>query len=30
MAEHMKHQHPDFVADGGAKIVPLKRRAGSQ
>jgi hypothetical protein len=27
MAEHMKHQHPSFVADGGAKVVPIKRRA---
>jgi hypothetical protein len=27
MAEHMKHQHPQFVADEGAKIVPIKRRA---
>jgi hypothetical protein len=26
MAEHMKHQHPGFVADGGAKIVPIKRQ----
>lgn len=25
MAEHMKHQHPGFVADGGAKVVPIKR-----
>lgn len=25
MAEHMKHQHPEFVADGGAKVVPIKR-----
>lgn len=25
MAEHMKHQHPEFVADTGAKVVPLKR-----
>ena len=25
MAEHMKHQHPQFVAEGGAKVVPLKR-----
>ena len=25
MAEHMKHQHPDFVADSGAKVVPMKR-----
>lgn len=25
MAEHMKHQHPTFVADGGAKVVPIKR-----
>lgn len=24
MAEHMKKQHPKFVADGGAKVVPLK------
>jgi hypothetical protein len=27
MAEHMKHQHPQFVADGGAKVVPIKRVA---
>jgi hypothetical protein len=27
MAEHMKHQHPDFVVEGGAKIVPIKRNA---
>jgi hypothetical protein len=27
MAEHMKHQHPEFVADGGAKVVPIKRKA---
>jgi len=27
MAEHMKHQHPEFVADGGAKVVPIKRIA---
>jgi transposase len=27
MAEHMKHQHPEFVADGGAKVVPIKRGA---
>lgn len=26
MAEHMKHQHPGFVADGGAKVVPIKRQ----
>jgi hypothetical protein len=26
MAEHMKHQHPQFVADTGAKVVPIKRR----
>lgn len=25
MAEHMKKQHPQFVADGGAKVVPMKR-----
>lgn len=27
MAEHMKHQHPEFVTEGGAKVVPIKRRA---
>jgi hypothetical protein len=27
MAEHMKHQHPEFVEDGGAKIVPIKRKS---
>ena len=27
MSEHMKHQHPEFVADTGAKVVPIKRRA---
>lgn len=27
MAEHMKHQHPEFVTDGGAKVVPIKRSA---
>jgi hypothetical protein len=27
MAEHMKHQHPQFVADGGAKVLPIKRGA---
>lgn len=27
MAEHMKHQHPEFVADTGAKVVPIKRAA---
>lgn len=26
MAEHMKGQHPEFVADSGAKVVPMKRR----
>ena len=26
MAEHMKHQHPEFVADSGAKVVPIKRK----
>jgi hypothetical protein len=24
MARHMKHQHPDFVKEGGAKVVPIK------
>lgn len=27
MAEHMKHQHPQFVCDTGAKVVPIKRTA---
>jgi chromosome segregation ATPase len=26
MAEHMKHQHPEFVSDSGAKVVPIKRK----
>lgn len=30
MAEHMKHQHPEFVADTGAKVVPIKRRASGE
>lgn len=30
MAEHMKHQHPEFVAEGGAKVVPIKRARASQ
>ena len=25
MAEHMKHQHPQFIAEGGTKVVPIKR-----
>lgn len=25
MATHMKNQHPNFVAEGGAKVVPIKR-----
>lgn len=25
MATHMKRQHPQFVADTGAKVVPIKR-----
>ncbi len=29
MAEHMKHQHPEFVSETGAKVVPLKRVTGS-
>jgi hypothetical protein len=24
MAEHMKHQHPEFVKEGGANVVRLK------
>lgn len=27
LAEHMKKQHPDFVAETGANVVPLKRKA---
>ena len=27
MAEHMKHRHPDFVSEAGAKVVPIKRAA---
>ncbi len=27
MAEHMKHQHPDFVVAEGAKVIPMKVRA---
>lgn len=27
MAEHMKHQHPEFVAGEGAKVIPIKRGA---
>lgn len=27
MARHMKHQHPEFVQEGGAKVVPIKARA---
>ena len=27
MSEHMKHQHPEFVTDSGAKVVPIKRSA---
>lgn len=33
MAEHMKHQHPEFVSGTGAKVVPIKREkkvAGDQ
>lgn len=25
MSAHMKHQHPEFVKDAGANVVPLKR-----
>lgn len=24
MAEHMKRQHPEFIQEGGAKVVPIK------
>jgi len=26
MSTHMKNQHPEFVADSGAKVVPIKRK----
>lgn len=26
MAEHMKHQHPEFVGEAGAKVIPIKRK----
>jgi hypothetical protein len=32
MAVHMKHQHPEFVADSRAKVIPIsnkKRQLGS-
>lgn len=25
MASHMKHMHPEFVCETGAKVVPIKR-----
>lgn len=25
MARHMKHQHPQFVCETGAKVVPMKK-----
>ena len=27
MSEHMKHQHPEYVEQTGAKVVPIKRSA---
>lgn len=27
MSQHMLHQHPGFVADGGTKVIPIKRKA---
>jgi len=27
MSKHMLHQHPGFVADGGTKVIPIKRKA---
>lgn len=27
MAQHMLHQHPEFVAEGGTKVIPIKRKA---
>jgi hypothetical protein len=27
MAEHMKRQHPEYVEENGAKVVPIKRPA---
>lgn len=30
MSQHMLHQHPEFVADGGTKVIPIKRRSTFQ
>lgn len=30
MAEHMKQKHPELLAEGGTKVVPLKRTATPQ
>jgi hypothetical protein len=27
MATHMKHKHPDFVQETGAKVIPIKKHA---
>jgi hypothetical protein len=29
MAEHMKQKHPELLAEGGTKVVPLKRHAAA-
>lgn len=30
MAEHMKRQHPEFVTDNGANVVPIKAAEGGR
>jgi len=30
MAQHMKHKHPEFVAEGGTKVVPINKRRSVQ
>lgn len=30
MAEHMKQKHPELLAEGGTKVVPIKRAATHQ
>lgn len=30
MSQHMKKQHPEFVAEQGANVVPLKKKAAAR
>jgi hypothetical protein len=30
MAEHMKHQHPEMLTEGGTKVVPIRRPRAAQ